>query len=345
MSAPVPAEPKKLLLATLVAALVAAVVLLVAILPAEYGIDPTGLGAATGFAKLNEDASPPVVVSPVDDSGPRALYEVDASWRLLHLPLAEETGHTGRAEGEDRVTIPLNVTNLTSLTATLRWNDTDLLEGKPTLPDLFELSIRAPDGRRSQLVQATNGPDGAGNVTVPFSWRSVPLPRHEEGVGYVLPDAEDASAQGEWIFVVRLYTAGGRNDTTQQDMGNNWTLTITGQAYELDLKTRADRGGDRVQLTLAPNQGVEYKFSMETNKTLTYRWSATAPLYMDLHSDHFDDPENFISAKIATVQEDEGTYTAPFYGRHGWYWRNDGTAPVTITLETSGDYTILGVSR
>lgn len=342
MSAPVPAEPGKLALATLVAALVAAVVLVVAVLPAEYGIDPTGLGAATGFARLNEDAAPPVV-APVDDSGPRALYEVEASWRLLHLPLAEASGFTGRAEGEDRVTIPLSVTNLTSLTATLRWNDTDLLDGKPTLPDLFELSIRAPDGRRSHLVQARNGPDGAGNVTVPFSWSSVPLPRHEDGVGFVLPDAEDASAEGEWVFVVRLYTAGGRNDTAQQDPGNNWTLTVTGEAYELDLATRADRGGDRVQFTLAPNQGVEYKFAMETNKTLTYRWSATAPLYTDLHSDHFDDPEDVVSSKIATLQEDEGTYTAPFYGRHGWYWRNDGTAPVTLTLETSGDYTILGV--
>lgn len=345
MIAPVPAEPRQLALATLAAALVAAVVLVVAVLPAEYGIDPTGLGAATGFARLNEDAGPPVVVTPADDPGPRALHEVDATWRLLHLPLAEESGYAGRDEGEDRVVIPFEVTNLTSLTATLRWNDADRLGGDPTLPDLFELSIRAPDGRRSQLVQAENGPDGAGVITVPFSWRSVPFPRHVDGVGYVLPDEEDASAKGDWTFVIRLYEARGRDDTTLQDPGNAWTLTITGEAYELDLKTRAERGGDRVQLTLQPGQGVEYKFDMEANKTLTYRWSATAPVHSDLHSDHFDDPEDFISAKVATLQEDEGAYVAPFHGRHGWYWRNDGNAPATITLETRGDYAILGVAR
>jgi hypothetical protein len=48
---------QKLAKATIVAALVAIVILFVAILPAEYGIDPLGTGAALGLTSLSEAAA------------------------------------------------------------------------------------------------------------------------------------------------------------------------------------------------------------------------------------------------------------------------------------------------
>jgi hypothetical protein len=47
------APKRDLLRGTIVAAVVAAIVLTVAVLPAEYGIDPTGAGAAMGLTKLH----------------------------------------------------------------------------------------------------------------------------------------------------------------------------------------------------------------------------------------------------------------------------------------------------
>jgi hypothetical protein len=47
------APKRDLLRGTIIAAVVAAVVLTVAVLPAEYGIDPTGAGAAMGLTKLH----------------------------------------------------------------------------------------------------------------------------------------------------------------------------------------------------------------------------------------------------------------------------------------------------
>jgi hypothetical protein len=44
---------RELLRGTIIAALIAAVVLTVAVLPAEYGIDPTGAGRAMGLTKLH----------------------------------------------------------------------------------------------------------------------------------------------------------------------------------------------------------------------------------------------------------------------------------------------------
>jgi hypothetical protein len=72
--------------ATIVALLVAVVLLVVAVLPAEYGIDPLGVGEATGLTALYEagaglgDPAPAVITA--DPSGPLvpqpADYKVDS---------------------------------------------------------------------------------------------------------------------------------------------------------------------------------------------------------------------------------------------------------------------------
>ncbi len=46
---------KKLAVATVFAVVVAAVILVVAVLPAEYGIDPLGIGGALGLTQLAEE--------------------------------------------------------------------------------------------------------------------------------------------------------------------------------------------------------------------------------------------------------------------------------------------------
>jgi hypothetical protein len=52
----VSAPRKELLRGTFVAALVASVILTIAVLPAEYGIDPTGIGRALGLTSLHATA-------------------------------------------------------------------------------------------------------------------------------------------------------------------------------------------------------------------------------------------------------------------------------------------------
>lgn len=57
------APRRELLRGTLIAALVAAIVLTVAVLPAEYGIDPTGAGRAMGLTALKTPAAAPAPAS------------------------------------------------------------------------------------------------------------------------------------------------------------------------------------------------------------------------------------------------------------------------------------------
>jgi hypothetical protein len=61
--------PRKLLIATCVALAAAAIVLVAAVLPAEYGIDPLGIGRATGLMDLfaaggEEEAATPANITP-----------------------------------------------------------------------------------------------------------------------------------------------------------------------------------------------------------------------------------------------------------------------------------------
>lgn len=55
------APKRELLRGTIIAAVVAAFVLTFAVLPAEYGIDPTGAGQAMGLTKLHAPAAAPAV--------------------------------------------------------------------------------------------------------------------------------------------------------------------------------------------------------------------------------------------------------------------------------------------
>ena len=229
MPTPRPYDVRKLGLATLAAIAVAGLVLFVAILPAEYGIDPTGLGRAMGFTVLSGESPAPVVEDPANDT-PAAVYEMRATWRVVELPIAERSGYVSRADTEERVTIPLRIENLTSITATLTWNDTDRINDQLTDGDTLEISIRGPGSLRSPLVQAKNEPGQVGTATTSVGVASVRFPDENATGGLVMPNAQDTRGVGDWTFVVRLYTAGGVNGSAERDPGQNWTLTIRGEA-------------------------------------------------------------------------------------------------------------------
>jgi hypothetical protein len=70
-----PPSGKRIALSALVACVVAGIVLVTAVLPAEYGVDPTGIGRALGFTALSE----PVRTIEITDviGGNEAIREVE----------------------------------------------------------------------------------------------------------------------------------------------------------------------------------------------------------------------------------------------------------------------------
>ena len=96
---------------------------------------------------------------------------------------------------------------------------------------------------------------------------------------------------------------------------------------------------DAVELTLRPEEWVEYTYRIQEGAAMLYSWRATGPLAYNLHSAPDGAPAGY--AESFDAQENDiahGSYIAPFTGIHGWYWENLGAEDVTITFSSAGFY-------
>ena len=106
-----------------------------------------------------------------------------------------------------------------------------------------------------------------------------------------------------------------------------------------DTVAATESRSDVTSLTLEPGQGAEIKATMAEGLRLTYDWSVSGgAVNYDTHADApgidyhgYDKGQNSAGER--------GQLFAPFDGKHGWFWRNRGDGPVTITLRTKGPYT------
>lgn len=98
------------------------------------------------------------------------------------------------------------------------------------------------------------------------------------------------------------------------------------------------------QVVLAPGQGTEVKAVMQAGETMVFSWSTDGGLVrFDMHGEPPNAGDKFTSYwKDADKSSGHGAFVAPFTGTHGWFWANRGTAPVTVTLLTSGYYDSIG---
>ena len=98
------------------------------------------------------------------------------------------------------------------------------------------------------------------------------------------------------------------------------------------------RTDDRT-VTIAAHEGVELKAEMQAGDAFVFTWSATGPVKMDMHGETSMTATSFSTYwKQKGMTTAQGSFTAPFAGIHGWYWRNQGETPVTLTLRTAGFY-------
>lgn len=102
-----------------------------------------------------------------------------------------------------------------------------------------------------------------------------------------------------------------------------------------------------MEVTVPAGRGIEYKFAMPQYAKMTYEWITDGePLYFDLHGEPDGDTTGYFeSYVIATSNEMKGSFTAPFAGSHGWYWKNTSEAPVSVQLMVKGEYTVIGLKK
>lgn len=95
---------------------------------------------------------------------------------------------------------------------------------------------------------------------------------------------------------------------------------------------------DSVRVTLQPGQGAEYKLAMRRHARANFTWTvAGGVVNYDQHADRPGVRYHGYEKGQARPSAD-GVLVAAFDGWHGWFWRNRGSEPVTVTLRTSGDY-------
>lgn len=94
-----------------------------------------------------------------------------------------------------------------------------------------------------------------------------------------------------------------------------------------------------MQVTLEPGEGTEVKAAMRGGEAFVFAWTADAPVNFDMHGEKPNDGDNYTSYWRDRDQTSaNGSFTAPYDGTHGWYWKNNGTAPATVTVKVSGYY-------
>ncbi|ACS44134.1 hypothetical protein [Methylorubrum extorquens] len=93
-------------------------------------------------------------------------------------------------------------------------------------------------------------------------------------------------------------------------------------------------------VTLAPGEGSEIKMAMKAGAKADYRWTASGSVNYDMHGTAPGGRESsYKRGREATG--DVGILTAGYDGHHGWFWRNRGQEPVTVTVKVSGNFTDL----
>ncbi len=96
---------------------------------------------------------------------------------------------------------------------------------------------------------------------------------------------------------------------------------------------------DETTIVLKPTEGTEYKIELPKGGQVQYSWTVEGgPVNYDLHGTPKAGGKEQSYKAARGVNGDKGVLTAGFDGAHGWFFRNRGSAPVTIKLTTTGPY-------
>ncbi len=100
-----------------------------------------------------------------------------------------------------------------------------------------------------------------------------------------------------------------------------------------------------VELKLFPRQGYEYKFRLEEGSAMLYSWTSNKAIEYEFHGEPEIGPKGYFKTyeKQKSALFEQGSFTAPFTGRQGWYFKNNSGESVAITLNTAGYYEVIGI--
>jgi hypothetical protein len=101
--------------------------------------------------------------------------------------------------------------------------------------------------------------------------------------------------------------------------------------YDTPFKT------DTIQIPIGPDGELEYKAVMKAGQTIVYSWSVNkGAVYYDFHGEPADPKLSRSYKEVQETKSAHGAFTAPFDGKHGWFWLNLTSDPIVVTLKLTG---------
>ncbi len=147
------------------------------------------------------------------------------------------------------------------------------------------------------------------------------------------------------IVVLVLFILPAEYNIDLTGAGEKFGLTVFNKKAKAEPLLILNKQQDSVSVTVPAGKGIEYKLAMKKYSKLTYEWTIeNGELYVDLHGEPAGDTTGYFeSYTIATVNKMKGSFTAPFDGSHGWYWKNNSEEDIKVKLRFNGEYVIEGL--
>ena len=177
-------------------------------------------------------------------------------------------------------------------------------------------------------------------------------------VGFVLPAEYGVDVTGLGEFTGLNALASTTVDRKGTDFGQTLSFNVEEYDLEAEIINQPIQGllelhdepfmSETIILDIEDIGEIEHKFIMPANSTFVYSWKLLNPkgegVYYEFHGhpsteDAANYPEDFemaYSKGEGTGQN--GTFTSPFPGYHGWYFMNLEIGAIQIELNVSGYY-------
>ena len=170
---------RSLIKATLFALVIAAAILVLAVLPAEYGIDPTGVGSQLGLVALASTETPDAVESPVATAAsdtvvaaaPVSGPELDAVGQPAQAVEASHVSKRSDAFRSDQMTIILAPGKGEEIKAAMQSGAGFVFEWTASAPVAVDMHGERKEAKEGEYTSYWIEPSlerGAGAFTAPF---------------------------------------------------------------------------------------------------------------------------------------------------------------------------------
>ena len=147
---------------------------------------------------------------------------------------------------------------------------------------------------------------------------------------------------GGFLFLMQMHG--------YEHVANAEEFVSNSEPTQVTIKTEATKQStwkDVITVTIPARGDKEYKFHLAKGATLEYSWNTNGEeLFYDFHGEPAGDKTGYFkSFNKSTDSQSKGTLVTIFEGTHGWYWKNNTSSAVSITLKTNGEYQRLDLDK